>query len=245
MMNLGTNHGPMSLEKDIGLNFLNTSGKWTSNIFSSYGYPHRVYRLCYTLHDQEQYTQQDDHYLQFQADSKITEWNIYFTSGVAVNSNRFVHQCMDRCMKQQFVNGEAHTSILGTHCQFSGFQDVEGLEPCRNFEEADKALQTYTHLSVGISLETCKRKCPPSCTQLRYTFKNMKETLQANRTMAELHFSNPEEFRTIFVQQWSYSGLDMAADIGGYVGALLGISLLSVSHGITRRLRRMLQNQEQ
>ncbi|CAG0882421.1 unnamed protein product [Cyprideis torosa] len=71
------------------------------------------------------------------------------------------------------------------------------------------------------------------------------ESCGFSTNLALVLFSSLQNFRTVTTQEWSYGGLDLAADIGGYVGALLGISLLSVSYMIIHRLRRMLEKQDE
>ncbi|CAG0894775.1 unnamed protein product [Cyprideis torosa] len=333
----------MSLEKKIGVNFMNTAGKWTSNIFREY--TSEKYKLCYTLFDRKEYEQMEE--MEFSLDVEIEfgherSWNIYLTSGTESVSSTihnpglftnvikidhgqkhiaefsieenyllstddmpcdstanytyskdgttrsgmgsilpglstllpaltlsFGHLspnltlswlapggkgigCLDNCLKNQFISGEKYNT--SSACQISGFQNVEGLEPCKTLENAKVALYKYVRSSVQSvikdipipqSLKTCEKKCHRSCNQFWYTFKQTEEKQIFSFGKTTLELRNPQKFRTVTTQQWSYSALDMAADIGGYVGALLGISLLSVSHLIIQPLQRMLETQGQ
>ncbi|CAG0906609.1 unnamed protein product [Cyprideis torosa] len=152
-------------------------------------------------------------------------------------------KCMDDCAKEQFLTGEMYDRENFTRCQIPGFQNVTELEPCRDLEQTNNVLWKYVVAALpGEQLESCEEKCPSSCKQLAYKYQIKRELAWDNASLSLINF---QKMRTVTTQQWSYGGLDMAADVGGYVGALLGISLLSISHDIIQRLRRMLQKQEQ
>ncbi|CAG0909991.1 unnamed protein product, partial [Cyprideis torosa] len=90
--------------------------------------------------------------------------------------------CMDDCLKNQFISGGKYNT--SDACQISGFQNLDGLEPCKTLEKAKVALQKYARSSVRSvfkdipipqSLKTCENKCPRSCNQFWYTFKQTGE----------------------------------------------------------------------
>ncbi|CAG0895292.1 unnamed protein product [Cyprideis torosa] len=292
-MLLGSFSGPMSLEKDIGLNFLKTSGNWTSNIFLNYQQRQTwSYNLCYTMHDPHEYYQQDYLDISFEADPDMNiTWNIYLTPGVDILSEAILWQvslstkfialepgnlavvtfhieeniilstddmpcnsntsyryskCMDDCAKEQFLTSEMYDRENFTRCQIPGFQNVTELEPCRDLEQTRDVLWEYANAALREGQrESCAEKCPSSCNQLDYKYSVKRDDEYEDSRLAYFTLWNQQEFRTVTTQQWSYGGLEMAADVGGYVGALLGISLLSVSYKIIQRVRRMLQKQEQ
>ncbi|CAG0905199.1 unnamed protein product [Cyprideis torosa] len=175
----------------------------------------------------------------YEVDFNIEEFQLLTTHDAPCNStiDYSYSECLDDCLKRLFVTGEIHRKINQTRCQIPGFEDVHGLEPCETIDQKKMILHRYAMAQqLGEQLDFCEEACPTSCTQLEYKFHTrLGKYGDANR--AELEFRNPQKFRTVTTQQWSYGGLEMAADVGGYVGVLLGISFLSISQGIIQRLQ--------
>ncbi|CAG0903095.1 unnamed protein product [Cyprideis torosa] len=211
----------MFLEADPGLNFLK-KGKWSSNFFRDFD---DNIHLCFTLIDTEDYKQDDSHFLIFETNDNRTRWLITLSSPMDALSNVFKRSSSSMF---QFTIESAHTHHVIFHVEEYNFLN-------RKQFKCNKA-GNYTYTS-------CVEKC------LKEDF--VKGQMSRDNPCRIIGFEEAEELescqsrkehdkatRPVTTQDWNYTGLEMAADIGGYVGVVLGISLLSISHGILERVRR-------
>ncbi|CAG0886269.1 unnamed protein product [Cyprideis torosa] len=153
---------------------------------------------------------------------------------VVVRRRRF---CVEKCLKEDFVNGQMSRD---NPCRIIGFEEAKQLKPCQSRKEHDEVSERE-FLVGGFIYGLDKKKNEDTWSEAKnpVLFKRIiagKPRKSDNYTF--IWFGNHQATRPVTTQDWNYTGLEMAADIGGYVGVLLGISFLSISHGILERLRR-------
>ena len=102
---------------------------------------------------------------------------------------------------------------------------------CTDPDKAKKASRIQSNIYGGDS-KILKNVCPESCMQVRTSFGS-----QRNDDIGVADYYVPGEL-TLYFQHtikvskshWSYTGLSLLAEVGGYVGLFLGVSLNQVSH---------------
>ena len=95
---------------------------------------------------------------------------------------------------------------------------------------AKLARQRQYDIVYGNSTELTKI-CPMDCTQVTSEFGSHDEFDISNITYyipGQLHFIF-QKYIKVTTSYWSYSGLSLLAEVGGYVGLFLGVSVNQIS----------------
>ena len=108
--------------------------------------------------------------------------------------------------------------------------DLENI--CETEEKAKKAWAIYKEENINIS-------CLYPCTYLS-NFSRKKSVIAAKNGTRDLYIGYGEYIQKN-VSSCTYSGLDLFAAVGGYVGLFLGISILHISDCFSLVLRKLLQ----
>ena len=94
---------------------------------------------------------------------------------------------------------------------------------CTKTTNAKKAYVLYDILIHNMT--EANRRCPKSCTNMMLSFGTFKESEEGYGLLG-LSF---KEFIKVSRSQWSYGGLELLAEVGGYVGLFLGVSINQIS----------------
>ena len=92
---------------------------------------------------------------------------------------------------------------------------------CTNSSEAVKALAIGDDIFTDMRL--LEKMCPRSCVEV-YVFEGEKQEEEKHHQAGtlSLQFS---QFVKVYKSYWAYEGLEMIAEVGGYVGLFLGVSV--------------------
>ena len=94
---------------------------------------------------------------------------------------------------------------------------------CTNLTDAEKAQKVYFEL-IRDNITKANMKCPKSCTYMMTSFDTFSKDKSGTKSKAYLHL-NLKEFIKVSRSQWSYEWLELLAEVGGYVGLFLGVSI--------------------
>ena len=104
---------------------------------------------------------------------------------------------------------------------------------CTDKTEAAKATQLFFEF-VGFNQTVAERLCPRTCKGMMTWFSNFREMKNENANglgLLEIRFQN---FIKVSRSRVAYGLLELLAEVGGYVGLFLGISInqvISISRG--------------
>ena len=110
---------------------------------------------------------------------------------------------------------------------------------CANRTLAKLAYDRHIDIQNGIS-DNLDKVCPMSCLLVTSQFKSHNEAYTGNEE-SEYYKSNGQlelnfqQFIKVTEAFWSYSRLSLIAEVGGYVGLLLGISV-NQAHNVIEKL---------
>ena len=101
-------------------------------------------------------------------------------------------------------------------------------------ELAYKAKEMHKSIIFGNS-DSLAKICPMSCTQVTTSFSSHHEKYVGDED-SEYYFSNGtvslyfQRYIKVTHTHWSYTGITLLAEVGGYVGLFLGISVNQMSN---------------
>ena len=108
-------------------------------------------------------------------------------------------------------------------------------QPCQAGNIRDECINDFVTAKKApeiVDSKILEKACPESCIQVRTSFgsQSVEDTGQDGSDVPNqlvLHFQN-----TIKVSKsyWAYTGLSLLAEVGGYVGLFLGVSLNQITH---------------
>ena len=104
---------------------------------------------------------------------------------------------------------------------------------CTDEERSLEAIDRHLKIIKG-NANTLAKVCPKSCTQVSSIVSNRLKTYEGNSESD--YFAEEGALKLLFPQfikvsetEWSYSSLSLLAEVGGYVGLFLGISVNQIS----------------
>ena len=143
------------------------------------------------------------------------------TEEQACHNDYIRDECIDEFVTQKMMQIQGCTTPFVTNKSHI----------CTDPDKAKKALAIQSDILDG-DREILVNACPKSCVQVRMVFGSQRVDdigLDDNDVPGELslYFQHTIEVSKSY---WSYTGLSLFAEIGGYVGLFLGVSLHQVSN---------------
>ena len=105
---------------------------------------------------------------------------------------------------------------------------------CTDKERYLAAINMHLEITVG-NANTLAKVCPKSCTQVSSSI-SYRKTFHFGDIQSDYYITQYGTLELYFPQfikvsetEWSYSSLSLLAEVGGYVGLFLGISVNQIS----------------
>ena len=133
----------------------------------------------------------------------------------------------DQCVDEYIISNL--TEMIGCTTPFvSNKSNI-----CTDEGRSLKAINMHLDIIKG-NANTLAKVCPKSCTQVSSIVSNRLKTYEGNSESD--YFAEEGALKLLFPQfikvsetEWSYSSLSLLAEVGGYVGLFLGISVNQIS----------------
>ena len=100
---------------------------------------------------------------------------------------------------------------------------------CTDTNKSKEAIKLYNQM---ISKRQSIRKCDYPCQFIRSTFMNLK--MNKNATASQTFTLEFDKYIKVTRAYYSYTGLELIAEFGGYVGLFLGMSVFHLSEAFEK-----------
>ena len=108
---------------------------------------------------------------------------------------------------------------------------------CIDEKQSNKAMELYNklnkHSTTANSTSYKIQSCPYPCKFTRTYFKDKRKWKRDNKNPSSL-FLRFNKFVKVSKARYSYGGLELLAELGGYVGLFLGISVFHLSDAFAK-----------
>ena len=132
-------------------------------------------------------------------------------------------------------------TLCNIGCQ-TPYGPLDKSEICTEPEKARKAEEIFKEISET-NITLANELCPKSCRYLLMSFGSFKDDFQDGNSHGYISISF-EKFIKVSRSRYSYNALELLAEVGGYVGLFLGVSVNQFSDIIKSMVARCVSFQK-